>query len=289
MRTIKAPSERALIERAIAITGKGFDRVAASLKPGLHEYEIRGLLEGAFIEAGSERPGFPSIVASGPNATIPHYFGTSRQVEAGDLIVVDIGAEYRLYTADITRTLPVSGTFTPRQRELYQLVLDAQKAVENAMKPGEHRLGDMTRLARQFFDASPLRALDKEGREQPLGRFFIHGLGHGLGMDVHDVGGISAPVGIGEIFTIEPGLYIPSEGIGIRIEDDYVMTETGPVKLSDATPSDPSEVERWMARPGTTSSRRNRTAKSHSQWKRACSQVTGLDLPNSVSLPRKTG
>src|SRR5690606_12317169 len=115
---------------------------------------------------------------SGPNSTIPHYFANDRRIEDGDLLVVDIGAEYRLYTADITRTFPASGRFTPRQRELYQLVLDAQKAVEAEMKPGKTRLSDMTRFTREFLDKSPLRARDQDGDERSLGAFFIHGLGH---------------------------------------------------------------------------------------------------------------
>ncbi len=250
MRRIKSASELALVERAILVTGEALDRAAATIRPGLHEYTLRGVIEGAFVERGAQRPGFPSIVASGPNATIPHYFSTDRQIEAGDLVVLDIGAECELYTADITRTLPASGKFTDRQRAIYQLVLDAQRAVEREMKPGKHRLPEMTRFVSQFFDRSELRVVDENGNEQRMGRYFIHGLGHGLGMDVHDVGGTTEPVEVGEVFTIEPGLYIPSEGIGVRIEDDYVMTEEGPRKLSNAIPSDPDEVERWLAHRG---------------------------------------
>ncbi len=186
------------------------------------------------------------MIGSGPNATIPHYFGLLRRIEAGDLVVVDIGAEYRHYTADITRTFPAGGHFTPRQREVYQLVLAAQKAVEAEMKPGESRLQDMTRFARQFFQKSSLRARDEKGDEQTMDHFFVHGLGHDLGLDVHDVGSLSDPVRVSEVFTIEPGLYIKSESIGVRIEDDYVMTDHGPEKLSSAIPSDPDEIERRM-------------------------------------------
>jgi Xaa-Pro aminopeptidase len=141
----------------------------------------------------------------------------------------------------------VSGKFTPRQRAIYQLVLDAQKAVEKEMKPGVTKLGDMTRFTAAFFRKSPLRAKDEKGQERTMDAFFVHGLGHYLGMDVHDVGGMSEPVQVGEVFTIEPGLYIKSESIGVRIEDDYVMTENGPEKLSAAIVSDPDEVERAIA------------------------------------------
>lgn len=248
LRKVKSPAELELLRKAIAITGTAQIEVAKRLRPGVHEYELEGAILGAFVAGGAARPGFPSIVGSGPNSTIPHYFANDRRIEDGDLLVVDIGAEYRLYTADITRTFPASGRFTPRQRELYQLVLDAQKAVEAEMKPGKTRLSDMTRFTREFLDKSPLRARDQDGDERSLGAFFIHGLGHYLGMDVHDVGGYGDPVQIGEVFTIEPGIYIKSEDIGIRIEDDYVMTENGPEKLSKDIPSDPDEIERLMAR-----------------------------------------
>lgn len=247
MRKVKSQAELAILQRAIDITGDAQHAVMAAMRPGVYEYELEGALMGAFIGGGALRAGFPSIVGSGPNATIPHYFANDRQTETGDLVVVDIGAEFKNYTADITRTYPVSGTFSPRQLELYCLVLDAQKAVEEVMKPGETRLSDMTAFTRQFFNESPLRARDNDGEEHALGRFFIHGLGHYLGMDVHDVGSYSEPVQIGEVFTIEPGLYIPSENIGIRIEDDYVMTESGPRKLSGDIPSDPEAIERIIA------------------------------------------
>lgn len=247
MRKVKSEAELALIQRAIDITGDAQRAVMATIRPGVYEYGLEGALMGRFIGGGALRAGFPSIVGSGPNATIPHYFANNRQTEAGDLVVVDIGAEYMNYTADITRTFPVNGTFTPRQRELYHLVLDAQQAVEAEMKPGETRLSDMTAFTREFFDKSPLRARDQDGQEQPLGRFFVHGLGHYLGMDVHDVGSYAEPVQVGEVFTIEPGLYIPSENIGIRIEDDYVMTEHGPRKLSGDIPSDPDTIEQIIA------------------------------------------
>jgi Xaa-Pro aminopeptidase len=208
---------------------------------------LEGEALAAFLGGGAARAGFSTIVGSGPNGTIPHYFENSRRIEPGELVVVDLGAEYQYYTADITRTFPADGRFTPRQREIYQLVLDAQRAVEAEMKPGQTKLGDMTRFTKEFFRNSPLRARDETGEERTMDHFFLHGLGHYLGMEVHDVGDYGEPVQVGEVFTIEPGLYIKSEALGVRIEDDYVMTEAGPEKLSKAIPSEPEEVERLIA------------------------------------------
>ncbi len=248
MRKAKSPAELALLRRAIAITGQANEEVVKVLRPGLGEYQLEARVLGAFLDGGAVRPSFASIIGSGPNATIPHYFANSRTMEEGDLLVVDIGAEYKLYAADVTRTYPVGGTFTPRQREIYQLVLDAQSEAERHMKPGGARLGEMTMFVASYLKKSPLRAKDEAGREHTMDHFFIHGLGHYLGMDVHDVGDTFKPVQVGEVFTIEPGIYIRSENIGIRIEDDYLMTPEGPEKLSRGIPSDPAEIERRIAK-----------------------------------------
>lgn len=247
LRKVKSESELAILRRAIAITGDAQRAVAETVRPGIFEYELEGALHGAFLKGGSFRPGFASIVGSGPNACIPHYFANDRRMEAGDLVVVDIGAEVLNYTADITRTFPVSGTFTDRQRELYQLVLDTQEHAARQIKLGETSLAELTAIASDFLRRSPLRARDEQGREQSMDHFFIHGLSHYLGMDVHDVGRINLPMQPGEVFTIEPGLYIPAENIGIRIEDDYLITTDGPVNLSRDIPSDPDAIERLIA------------------------------------------
>jgi Xaa-Pro aminopeptidase len=247
MRKYKTDAELAILQRAIDITGDAERAVMESLRPGAYEYEMEGALLGEFLKGGSFRPGFASIVGSGPNATIPHYFANDRKMESGDLVVVDIGAEVRNYTADITRTFPVSGEFTERQKELYNLVLDAQEYAMGLMKPGETTLGEMTGHVSAYLRKSELRAKDSQGNEHTMDRFFIHGLSHYLGLDVHDVGDYGKPMEAGEVFTIEPGLYIPSENIGIRIEDDYLMTDDGPVKLSKGIPSDPDEIEKIMA------------------------------------------
>lgn len=248
LRKIKSPAEIALLQKAIDITGEANEEVMRTIKPGLFEYQLEARIHGAFTDAGALRPGFASIVASGPNGTIPHYFANNRKMLDGELVVVDIGAEYHLYTADVTRTYPVNGKFTPRQRELYQLVLDAQAATEESMLKGETELGGTTRFVMAYLRKSPLRARDEAGREHTMDHFLIHGVSHYLGMDVHDVGSYDPPLKPGAVFTIEPGLYIKSENIGIRIEDDYLMTDHGPVKLSKNIVSTPDDVEAKIAR-----------------------------------------
>jgi Xaa-Pro aminopeptidase len=251
MRKAKSGREIALIHKAIDITAAAQDQVIRTIRPGRSEFELEAKIQAVFTGQGSQRPGFPSIVGSGPNSTIPHYFANRRTLEDGDLVVVDIGAELHYYTADITRTYPANGKFSPRQRAIYQLVLDAQKTAEAGVKPGETKLRELTHRTREFLQQSPLRAKDRDGHEQTMDCFFIHGLSHYLGMDVHDVGDTSKPIQVGEVFTIEPGLYIPSESLGVRIEDDYLVTEHGLEKLSKAIPSDPDEIERLIAQART--------------------------------------
>ena len=247
MRKVKSPAELSLLQRAIDITGEAERAVALNLKPGLYEYEVQALLEAAFTRGGAERPGFPSIVGSGLYSTILHYDENHKKIDAGDLVVCDIGAEYSLYTADITRTFPANGKFTPRQRAIYQLVLDTQTAAAAHWKPGMTNL-DLHTFAVDFMRQSPLRARDTDGKEYTMDHFFIHSLGHYLGMDVHDVGDYRRPMQPGEVFTIEPGIYIQTEKLGVRIEDDYTITPENTVrKLSEKIPSAPDEIERLMA------------------------------------------
>ncbi len=254
MRKVKSKDEIALLQKAIDITGEGQREAAAVIRPGAFEYEVQAALEYAFMRNGAERTGFPSIVGSGFYSTILHYNENRKKIEANDTIVIDIGAEYSYYTADITRTYPATGKFTERQRAVYQLVLDAQRAAERAYKPGVS-IGQLQQVARDVMRRSPLR--DREGNT--LDRYFIHGLGHWLGMDVHDVG-IYGPLVVGSVFTIEPGIYIPDEKLGVRIEDDYLVTETGLVKMSSKIPSEVDDIERLMAgsKSAPASSRGNR-------------------------------
>ena len=242
MRKIKSAGEQALLQKAIDISGEGQRDCRNTVKPGLFEYEVQAVIEAAFTRNGSERPGYPSIVGSGINSTVLHYNENKKRIDEGDLVVVDVGAEYSYYTADITRTYPASGRFTERQRQVYQLVLDAQRAAEKAFKLGESTTASLKQVASEVIRSSPLR--DSHGNT--LDRYFIHGLSHWLGMDVHDVGDYSKPLPVGSVITIEPGIYIPDEKLGVRIEDNYLITESGLVKLSAKIPSDPDEIERLM-------------------------------------------
>ncbi|MEK6287627.1 MAG: Xaa-Pro peptidase family protein [Acidobacteriota bacterium] len=242
MRKVKSPSEVELLQKAVDVSIEGHRELFRVIKPGAYEYEAQAALEAEWTRRGSERPGYPSIVGSGINGTILHYNENRKRIENGELVVVDAAAEYSYYTADITRTFPASGKFTPRQREVYQLVLDAQRAAEKAFVPGKSSLADLQRAARDVMKSSPLR--DKQGNT--LDKYFIHGLGHWIGMDVHDVGSYGV-LPVGSVFTIEPGIYLPEEAFGVRIEDDYLVTEKGLVKMSAKLPSEPDEIERLMS------------------------------------------
>jgi len=249
MRKVKSAVEAQLLQKAVDISAEAHHDAAVAIKPGVYEYKIQAVVEDAFTRNGSERPGYPSIIGSGFNSTVLHYNENHKKIDPGDLIVADVGAEYSYYTADLTRTYPASGKFTDRQREVYQLVLDAQRAAEKAYKPGA-TLADLQRAAIEVMKSSSVK--DKQGNT--LERYFIHGLGHWLGMDVHDVGDSSKPIPAGAVFTIEPGIYIPEEKLGVRIEDDYMATETGLVKLSAKIPCEAEDVERAMS---------GRTTKDH--------------------------
>ncbi len=247
MRKFKSAAELALLQKAIDITGEAQRDITLNLKPGMYEYEVQAILEAAFMRNGAERPGFPSIVGSGIYSTILHYSENHKKIDAGDLVVCDIGAEYSLYTADITRTYPANGKFTPRQREVYQLVLDAQTALAAFWKPGV-TYAEMDSFTKEFLRKSPLRAQDADGKVYTMDHFFIHSFGHYLGMDVHDSGDYLKPMKAGEVFTIEPGIYIQSEKLGVRIEDDYYVAPDNTLhKLSGKIPSAPDEIERLMA------------------------------------------
>src|SRR5215831_18028068 len=242
MRKVKSAAEAQLLQTAVDITAEAHHDAALAIKPGVYEHKVQAVVEDAFTRNGSERPGYPSIIGSGINSTVLHYNENHKKIDPGDLVVVDVGAEYSYYTADLTRTYPASGKFTDRQREVYQLVLDAQKAAEKAYKP-DVTIADLQRAAVEVMKASPVK--DKQGNT--LEKYFIHGLGHWLGMDVHDIGDYSKPIPVGAVFTIEPGIYIPDEKLGVRIEDDYMATDTGLIKLSAKIPSEAADVEKAMA------------------------------------------
>lgn len=248
LRMTKSAAEIALLQKAVDATGAAQTGVARTLRPGVFEYDLEAEILAAFLRNGAERASFPAIIGSGLNSTILHYDRNRKRIEDGELVVVDIGAEYSYYAADITRTWPAAGRFTPRQREIYELVLAAQQKMAEMVKPGKTYLGGLTDATRDFFRSSRLRARDEQGNEQTMDYFFIHSTGHYLGMDVHDVGDYGRPLHPGDVFTIEPGIYIPDERLGVRIEDDYLVTADGVRKLSAAIPSAPDEIERVMKR-----------------------------------------
>ena len=242
VRQIKDPEEIRRLREAVAITGEGLRAAMRAARPGMYEYELEALLEHEFRRRGAERVGFPSIVGSGPNATILHYDENRRETRPGELIVMDVGAEYGYYTADITRTIPVSGRFDSRQRRLYQLVLGAQQAAIDAVRPGTD-FATLNRIAREYMRQHSGNLCGGTGCD----RYFVHGLSHWLGMNVHDVGSFARRLEPGMVFTIEPGIYLPEEGMGIRIEDDILVTGTGGEVLSSGIPRTVEDVEAAMA------------------------------------------
>jgi Xaa-Pro aminopeptidase len=243
LRLVKDVDELARLRHAIAITAEALIESMKAARPGMWEYELEALIEYTFRRKGAERVGFPTIVASGPNAVTLHYDDNRRQARAGELVVEDVGAEFGYYSADITRTIPISGRFTPRQRALYDLVLGTQQAAIDSVRPGTS-LTALNRIARNYMrDHSG----DLCGPDSCV-PYFIHGLSHWLGMDVHDVGSMSARLEPGMVLTVEPGIYVRSEELGIRIEDDVLVTAEGHEVLSAAAPRSADEIERTMAR-----------------------------------------
>jgi Xaa-Pro aminopeptidase len=242
LRLVKDPDELSRLRRGIEITVEALKESMKVARPGIWEYELEALIEYTFRRNGAERVGFPSIVASGPNAVTLHYDENRRQVRAGELVVEDVGAEFGYYSADITRTIPISGSFTPRQRALYDLVLGTQQAAIDSVRPGTN-LAALNRIARTYMrDHSG----DLCGSDSCV-PYFPHGLSHWLGMDVHDVGSFGARLEPGMVLTVEPGIYLPSENVGIRIEDDVLVTAGGHEVLSRAAPRTAEEIEQTMA------------------------------------------
>jgi Xaa-Pro aminopeptidase len=286
LRQIKSEAELDLLRKTTAITVEAHRELLGAVRPGLNEFEVQALIEYTFRRYGSERPAFASIVGSGPNSTILHYNQNDRFMEEGEVLLVDIGASFGGYAADITRTVPVSGRFSQPQREIYQIVRAAQAAAEEVAGPGVpwNRLNQASLqvLAAGLTEVGLIQAPDavfdceQQGRMAQCPQFFLyymHGLGHGIGLDVHDpMPGVLAP---GAAFTIEPGIYVRANlftevvpdtprnrrmieairpaweryvNIGVRIEDDYIVTDDGLEWISPA-PREIDEIEEAMARP----------------------------------------
>ncbi len=242
LRVIKDEGEVALMRRAIAATMEAQRAAARTIAPGVTERAVEGTVLAAFAAAGAEGVAFPSIVGSGYPSTVLHYDQNAGTMEDGELVVVDIGARYGYYCGDLTRTYPVNGRFAGRQREIYDLVLEAHDAVAAAIRPGV-TLGELREIAFGIIDGSELR----DGEGNSLGRYFIHGIGHFLGLDAHDSGGEGRTLEPGMVITNEPGIYIPAESLGVRIEDDYLVTEEGAENLSGTLPTRAGDIEAMMA------------------------------------------
>jgi len=240
-RRVKDSYEQTCIQKAVDITIQAEHEAAKNIRPGVFEFDVHAAIEHTFLKHGATQPSFPSIVATGINSTILHYMSKFSQLCEGDLVVVDIGAEYGMYAADLTRTYPVSGKFTDRQKEIYQLVLDCQTHIASIAKPGMYLRNPQSEDESLHFQAV------KFFKKHNVDQYFPHGLGHYMGLDVHDVGDYSKPLQVGDVFTIEPGLYIRDERIGVRIEDDYVMTESGAVCLSEALPKKVEDIEKMLS------------------------------------------
>jgi Xaa-Pro aminopeptidase len=209
------------------------------IKPGLNEHDVEAVMQYEFMQGGCERPAYAPIVGSGFNSTVLHYSADDSPIRDGDVVVMDVAGEYAMYASDITRTAPANGKFTDRQREIYNIVLGAQQAAMSAFKSGQYSLAGADSLYKVAYDYINTHGKDQHGK--PLGEYFIHGLGHYVGLSVHDVGDNKAKLGPGMVFTIEPGIYIPEEKLGVRIEDIYYVDPNG--KLVDLTASLPHTAE----------------------------------------------
>lgn len=245
MRRIKSDFEVGQIEKAVDLTKQGLEAVMRILKPGLYEYQLESTFSSTIRFNGADGNSFPTIAASGKDAVILHYVENDKVLEADTLVLMDLGAKYQEYSADITRTYPVSGTYTPRQKQLYRIVLKAMNATIESMKPGV-RFEDLNKTCSEVL-ASELIAIGLIKEAAELSKYYYHGVSHHLGLDVHDLGGRDIVLEPGMVFTVEPGLYIEEEGIGIRIEDDILITEDGHRNLSKDIIKDPDAIEQFMA------------------------------------------
>lgn len=234
MRAAKEPREIALMRKAIEATGRGMRAAMRAARPGMREFELRDIIEAEFRAAGARRLAFATIAGVARNSTVLHGAPGDTEFRDGDLILCDIGAEWDHYASDITRTFPVGRSFSPEQRQVYETVLAAQDAAAAKLRPGAH-YDDLQTAANVV--------MDRVGRRDD----FWHGLGHFVGLDVHDVGDYSAPLPAGAVITIEPGIYLPDRNFGVRIEDEYLVTAVGSEHLSRAIPRTVADVEAAVA------------------------------------------
>jgi len=255
LRAIKQEEEIIQLQRAIDITQAGFERVLQFVKPGVMEYEIEAEFAHEFLRRGSRGFAYTPIIASGSNACVLHYIANDLPCKEGDVILLDVGAEYGNYNADMTRCIPVSGRFTVRQKDVYNAVLRVMKSATTLLRPGTmigdyHKaVGEM--MSKELVDLG-LITMEDIKNENPAWpaykKYFMHGTSHFLGLDVHDVGDWNIPMQVGNVFTVEPGIYIPNEGLGIRIENNVVIEDQKTRNLFASFPTEVEEIEDWMNR-----------------------------------------
>ena len=267
MRVVKSPDELEIMQTAADIAAEAHVAAMKAARPGMQEYQIEAVIEQIFRQRGAAGPAYTTIVGAGPNATVLHYINNDAELRDGDLLLVDAGAEYKGYASDITRTYPINGRFTKAQREIYDLVLKAQMSCVEMVRPGvtheqlkRHSIEVLTEgmVELGLLKGEPEELIKESKHEQ----FYMHGLGHMLGIDVHDVGQYyygkeSRALEPGVVMTVEPGIYISPDtkdipekylGIGVRIEDDVLCTSNGPRILTNKVPKHAEEIEQLMAR-----------------------------------------
>jgi Xaa-Pro aminopeptidase len=250
LRPIKSDEEIDLIKKAIAISVKGFHGILNAIQPNIKEYELEAELAYASVKNGGTRPAFKPIVASGKNACSLHYNTNDQVCGEGEMVLVDFGVCYANYNSDTTRCVPVNGVFSPRQKAVYEAVLHCLKEGSKLLKPGilskDYEL-EMAKLIEAELLKLGLITQDEIANQNPdnpaYKKYFMHGTAHHLGLDVHDVGLYSRPFEKGMVLTCEPGIYIPEEGIGCRLENDYLLTENGNINLSEALPIEIADIE----------------------------------------------
>ena len=247
LRLVKSSGELVLMQKAVELSIDAHLDAMKQMRPGLFEYQVAARMKEIHEMGGCEREAYSPIVGAGFDSTVLHYSALDHEIKDGDVVVIDVGGEYGGYAADITRTLPANGKFTARQREIYNIVLGAQNAVLAAIKPGARMYGDshsLQQIAEDYINNSSGR--DKEGRK--LGQYFIHGISHYIGLDVHDPGDVNLPLAPGMVISDEPGIYIPEENLGVRIEDDIVVTPDGHKNLTERLPRTADEIEKLMGK-----------------------------------------
>ena len=253
LRAIKTSYEIEVVKQAVAITSKTFDRILRFVKPGVMEYEVEAEIVHSFLSQRASGEAYGSIVASGDRARTLHYVSNNQECKDGELLLMDFGALYGGYAADLTRTIPVNGKFTERQKEVYNACLHLHNYAKSILKPGitiidyTDKVGE--EATRQFLKIGLLTESDvnnEDAENRAYRKYLYHGISHHLGIDVHDLGTRTAPVEAGMLFTIEPGIYIEEEGMGIRIENNVWITESGNIDLFEGIPITVEEIEAVM-------------------------------------------